>query len=114
MTPAEAQWVRDNVENGPYWGHAARWGTCDTPPGPCVPCWDHVTSPTHECEHGRPLPEARLQVRRGSGPYSSISVPVWLADRICRVRCSCACRVTDPWAEPEAFGAAQPSLFAEV
>lgn len=113
MTPDEARWVRENVAAEPRWGHPARWGACDLPAGPCTPCWDRITPATHDCEHGKPLPEAYLSVRRGAG-YSSLSVPVWLADRVCRRACSCGCR-GDVWAIPETGdGAVQPSLFAEV
>jgi hypothetical protein len=117
MTPEEAAWVRKHVATEPHWGHTMRKGTCDSPPGPCVPCSDVIVPRRHEdCEHGKPLPEAYLQLRRGPGYGTSKTwAPVWLADRVCRRICSCDCR-RDPWERSETGpdGAEQPSLFAGV
>lgn len=104
LTYWEAQAIREIAPH--HDGHI--WWDCNT--SPCLGC--HGSNPArHNCIDGDPLPEGTV---RGPLGRQRIIAYVWLADRVCRVRCSCACK-TNPWTEPETYaGTEQPSLFAGV
>ena len=89
------------------WSEGHVWDGCL--PGPCLGCCSGAGP--HRCTDGDPLPEGGL-----ISPDRGLLAYVWLADRVCRRRCTCVCATGDPWAEPEPGpeGAVQPSLFAGV
>ena len=125
MPAAVAEWIRRVAAPGPWqWGHPGHVtysGACDsTPGGPigttvdvCSPCTGPYGS--HRCWHGEPVPEGTFRGRRGW--WDDWAPALWLADRICRVRCACQqCHPTDSpagaWLAAERHGRyEQPSLF---
>ena len=127
MTPDEAAWVRANV-----WTAAMRLDStgpeCACQYGPSTWC---VQGDCRRCQAADDLPfpetyiaNKRAQVltfpvpyappcRSATGQQISREAAVWLADRVCRWRCSCPCH---SGAKPAttATGTVQPTLFQGV
>lgn len=101
MTPDEAKWVRENVADPlhNHWGH----GVCDKPAGLCAFCGPGKGQDHDWCQHGKPVAEGQMFVRGLGWRKGHVFPQVWLADRLCRRECPCACHQPQ-WVQPPLFG----------
>jgi hypothetical protein len=118
MTPDEAAWVRQHVWTKPMASALAPIDVCPCAYGPSTWC---LHGSCAECTQPEAVafPETHVTDKAGrvlhAAGFRESHPMVWLADRVCRWRCSCDCHAT---ASAAPMGSSpcyvQPALWADM